>query len=143
MAAMTDYLENQVADHIFRTGTFTAPTTIYIALFTTATSDDGTGTEVTGGSYARVQVGPGDSSWNGTHGTTTGSSSGTGGLIDNAAVITFPTATGSWGTITHFGIYDAATSGNMLFHGALSASKTIGTNDTFTFPAGDLDVTFA
>ena len=143
MAAMTDYLENALIDHIFRASAFAQPTTVYIALFTAAPSDAGGGTEVTGGSYARVQVGPGDTDWNATQGGTTGDSSGTGGLTDNAADIDFPTATADWGTVTHMAIMDASTSGNMLMHGALTASKTVDDGDTFKFNAGDLDVTLA
>lgn len=143
MAAMTDYLENKLVDHVFRNTAYAVPTTVYIGLFTTATADDGTGTEVTGGSYARVQVGPSTTAWNGTHGNTTGVSSGTGGLTDNAADITFVTATASWGTVTHVAIMDAVSGGNMLFHGVLTASKTVDNGDTFKFNAGDLDITLA
>lgn len=69
-----------------------------------------------------------------------GSLDGAGYLVDTHDPITFPQASGSWGTITHFGIFDAATSGNLLMHGALSASKTVGANDTFLFAAGDLNL---
>ena len=143
MAAMSDYLENKVQDHVFRNTAYTVPTTIYIALYTAAPADAGGGTEVTGGAYARVQVGPSLTDWNGTHGNTTGVSSGTGGLVDNAADITFTTASASWGTVTHVGIMDAVTGGNLLFHGALTASKTVDNGDTFKFNAGDLDITLA
>lgn len=143
MAAMSDYLENKIIDHVFRNTAYTVPTTVYIALFTAAPSDAGGGTEVTGGAYARVQVGPSLTAWNGTHGNTTGVSSGTGGLTDNAADITFTTATASWGVVTHVAIMDAVTGGNVLFHGALTASKTVDNGDTFKFNAGDLDITLA
>lgn len=142
---MTDYLENKILDYVFR-GTTTAfnPATIYISLFTTVTGDDGTGTEVTGNAYARVQVGPGDANWNNTAGGTGAINSGTSGLVDNVADITFPTASGgSWGTITHAAIHDASSAGNMLFHGALTASKTIDDGDTFKINLGDLDITLA
>ena len=135
MAAMSDYLEVEIRKHLFRTGSFTKPAALYVALFTAAPSDAGGGTEVTGGSYARVQRDPLDANWT--------APDGTGGLTDNAAVITFPTATGSWGTVTHFAIFDAATAGNMLLHGALTVSKTVTSGDTFSFPVGNLDVTFA
>jgi len=144
MSAMSDYLENQIVDHLFRTATFSKPTTVYVALFTAAPSDAGGGTEVSGGSYARVQVGPADASWNATQGGTTGASSGTGGLTDNAADVTFPTPSANWGTVTHFGIFDASTGGNLLIHGALTTSKTVNNGDPAPkFTAGDLDVTFA
>lgn len=132
---MSDYLEVEVRKHIFRTGSFTKPTVLGIALFTAAPSDSGGGTEVSGGSYARVNVAPLDANWSG--------ASSTSGLTDNVAAITFPTATGSWGTITHVGIFDATTTGNLLFWGALTASKTVGSGDTFSIAIGDLDITFA
>src|SRR5687768_16641189 len=135
MAAMSDYLEVELRKHLFRTGSFTKPTVLAIALFTAAPSDSGGGTEVTGGSYARVDRPPLDANWT--------AASGTNGLTDNAAVITFPTATASWGTITHIGIFDALTTGNLLFHGALTTSKTVGSGDTFSIAAVDLDITFS
>jgi hypothetical protein len=143
MAAMSDYLENQIVDHIFRTASFTKPTNVYIGLFTAAPSDSGGGTEVTGGSYAREGGAPLNTLWNGTHGNTTGASSGTGGLTDNAADVTFTTATAAWGTVTHIGVFDAVTGGNLLIHGILTASKVIGDTDTFKINAGDFDITLA
>lgn len=135
MASMSDYLEVELRKHIFRTGSFTKPTALYIALFTAAPSDSGGGTEVSGGSYARVNVAPLDANWS--------APDSTGGLTDNVAAITFTTATGSWGTVTHLGIFDASSGGNLLFHGALTASKTVGSGDTFSIAIGALDVTFA
>jgi len=70
--------------------------------------------------------------------------SGTGGQTSNNGAITFPSPTASWGTVTHFGIFDAASSGNLLFHGALTASKTINSGDAApSFQAAQLAVTFA
>ena len=129
MSAMSDYLENKLVDHILRNTAFTMPTTIYVGLYTGAPSDAGGGTEVTGGSYARVQVGPSVSAWLSTNGTTSGASSGTGGLTSNAADITFPAPTANWGVVTHFGIFDALTTGNLLLWAALTASKTINNGD--------------
>ncbi len=134
MAAMTDYLENSLRAHCFRTASFAKPTVLAVALFTAAPTDAGGGTEVTGGAYARVNRAPLDANWT--------AASATDGLTDNAAVITFPAATASWGTVTHFAIFDALTAGNMLIWGALTASKTVGAGDTFSFNAGDLDVVF-
>ena len=134
MAAFSDYLEQAILNHIFRnTAIFTPPANVYLALFTAAPSDSGGGTEVTGGSYARKAV------------STTGqwSAPGVGGLTDNINAQAFVTATASWGTVTHVGIFDAATAGNLLFHGALTVSKTVGSGDTFQFSAGDLDITLA
>lgn len=136
MSAMSDYLEVEIRKHIFRTGSFTKPTVLAVALFTAAPSDSGGGTEVSGGSYARVQRDPSDSNW-------TGSSS-TDGLTDNAAAITFPTPSANWGTITHFGIFDATSGGNLLFWGALTTSKTVNNGDPApAFATGALDITFA
>jgi hypothetical protein len=140
MASFTNYLENKLADHLFRATAYT-PGTMYVGLFTAAPSDTGGGTEVSGGSYARVSVTKADASWNGTHGTTTGNSSGTGGTVSNAASITFPTPTANWGTVTHFGLFDASTSGNLLVWAALTASKTVNNGDPAPmFQAGALTI---
>ena len=125
MSAKTDFLENELIDHVLRNSAYTPPATVYLALFTTATADDGTGTEVSGGSYARQAV---------------TFSAASGGATANSAEILFPVATGNWGTITHGAIYDALTAGNMLYHGALAASKTINTGEQLRIPAGDLDL---
>ena len=124
-AQASDYLENKLIDHLFRTGTFTKPAALYIALFTAAPSDGGGGTEVTGGAYARVNLAPLDTNWKATQGGTTGPSSGAGGLTANAVAITFPAPTANWGTATHFGIFDAASAGNLLIWDALTAARTI------------------
>lgn len=129
MADYTNYLENKLADHLFRTTTYT-PGTLYVGLITAvADKEVGTVTEVTGGSYARVSVTKGDSSWKGTHGSATGNSSGTSGTVSNASAITFPAPTANWGVVTHFGIWDASTSGNLLIVAALTTSKTINNGD--------------
>lgn len=129
MADYTNYLENKLADHLFRTTTYT-PGTLYVGLITAvADKEVGTVTEVTGGSYARVSVTKGDSSWKGTHGSATGNSSGTSGTVSNASAITFPVPTANWGVVTHFGIWDASTSGNLLIVAALTTSKTINNGD--------------
>ena len=142
--AMTDYLENKLADHIFRTTTFTQPTILGVALYTAAPGETGGGTEVTGGSYARVANNPLNANWNGTHGNTTGVSSGTGGLVTNAGTITFPAPTANWGVVTHFGLLDNTSGGNLLIYGALTVSKTINNADPApTFPATTLGFTFA
>ena len=144
MSAMSDYLENKLVDQIFRAQTAPTTTTLYIALYTAAPSDSGGGTEVTGGSYARVAVTSSLANWAGTQsaGSTT-ASSGTGGATSNNNSITFPTPTATWGTVTHFAIYDAASGGNELFWGALTIAKTVNISDTVSFPAASLSVTFA
>ena len=128
MAEFTDYAENKILN-LMRNAAWTAFAG-YVALFTAAPSDSGGGTEVSGGSYARQLIGLTEAT-------------GTGGTTSNAADITFPTATASWGTVTHVAIMDAASAGNMIMHSALDASKTVGDGDTFKINAGDLDVTVA
>jgi len=124
----SDYLENKVLDHVFGKSSYTAPT-IYVALFTAAPTDAGGGTEVSGGSYARVETEAAD--WN----------TASGGATSNANEITFPEATEDWGEVVAFALFDAASGGNMLYWGDLSANKTVNSGDTAKFAAGDLDVT--
>jgi hypothetical protein len=146
MAALSNYLENKLVDHVFRGQTYsaTSPASFFIALYTSAPSDAGGGTEVSGNNYARVSVSRSLTAWAGTQsaGSTT-ASTGTGGVTSNNAAITFPTPSGSWGTVTHFGILDASTGGNLLFHGPLTVSQTINTGNTVSFAAGQLQITFA
>lgn len=124
----TDYAENRVIDHMTGKAAWAAPI-MHIALFTAAPSDAGGGTEVTGGAYARAATTA--ATWN----------AATAGSATNAAAITFPTATAAWGTITHVGFMDAATAGNMMRWAPLTASKAIGTGDSFSFPAGSITIT--
>lgn len=139
MTAKSDYLENKIIDWLLRGQTFTPPATVYVALFTAAPSDTGGGTEVTGGSYARVAVSSALANWAGTQSAgSTAASSGTGGTTSNNAAINFPTPSAGWGVVTHVGIFDAASAGNLLIHTPLSTSKTINTGDTVSFPAGSL-----
>lgn len=139
MTALSNYLEDKWLRMLSDAAAFTAPAT-YVALFTTDPTDAGTGTEVSGGSYARQQVnqdGATSPFWN-----TPVDAAGP-QLIDNNGAITFPQATASWGTVSHVGIFDALTAGNLLFHGALASPTTVDTNSTFEFPTGDLDLTLA
>ena len=124
--SFSNFLETEILDHVFAGAAYTAPTTKYLALFT-AVSDGETGsvTEVTGGGYARQSVAF----------TTSGNTT------SNNAAIEFPTATGSWGTVTHVGVFDASSSGNLMAYATLSASKAIATGDVFRVPSGDLDIT--
>lgn len=141
-AAFTDYLENKLVDWLMRGQTFTPPATLYVGLLTGACSDSAAGTEVSGGSYARVAVVSSLTAWAGTQsaGSTT-ASTGTGGTTSNNAGITFPTPTANWGVITHFAIYDASTAGNMLVCQALTAAKTVNNGDAApTFNAAALTV---
>lgn len=139
--SFTDYLENKLVDHLFRGTAFTAPATLYVSLHTAACSDSSTGTEVSGGSYARVAVTSGTTNWANTQNSGTGVSSGTNGTTQNLTTITFPSPTGNWGTVTHFGIFDASSAGNMLICQALAASKTINNGDAApSFGAGSLTI---
>lgn len=127
MAGKSDYLENALLDHVLRNTAFTSPTTVYVGLYTATPSDAGGGTEVSGNAYARQSV---------------AFSAASGGAITNSGVITFPTPTPSgWGTVTHFGMFDAVSAGNLLYWDALTASKVINAGDTVTFAAGDIDIT--
>ena len=123
--SFSNYLENKLLLHTFGATAYTAPTTLYLAIHTTNPAEDNTGTEVSGSAYARQTV---------AFTVTTSTAS-------NTSAVEFPTATGSWGTLTHVGVYDALTSGNLLAYAALTTSKIISTNDVFSVPAGDLDIT--
>lgn len=131
MGAMTNYLENKLIDHVLRNTAYTPPTTLHFALFTSDPTETGAaGTEVSGGSYARVAVTANLTNMAGTQaaGSTT-ASSGTNGTTSNNGAITFPAPTGNWGTVTHMAIMDAASGGNMLVYGALQTSKVISSGD--------------
>lgn len=144
MSAMSDFLENKIIDQLFRGQTAPVTSTLYVGLLTSSPSDAGGGSEVSGGSYARVAVSSSLANWAGTQsaGSTT-ASSGTGGQTSNNTPVTFPTPSAGWGNVTHFGIYDAASGGNLLFWGTLTIAKTINQSDTVTFPTASLSITFA
>lgn len=128
MSDFSDYLEDALLNHVLRNTALTSPTTVYVALSTADPTDDGSGlAEPSGNGYARKAV-------------TFDAPSG--GVCENQ-VVTFDQASGSWGTLTHFAIMDALTSGNMLYHSALAAPKAVGDGDTAEFAAGDLTVTHA
>ena len=143
---MTDYLENKVTDWLLRGQGYAPPSPMYVGLFTAAPSDTGGGTEVStsGTNYARAGVTPSLANWSGTQsaGSTT-ASSGTGGLSSNNGAITFNTPSASWGTVTHFGIFDAVSGGNLLVWGALGASQAVGSGQVVQFNAGQLTITLA
>lgn len=127
--SLSDYAERALLRQLFRNTTAPQPATVYVALFTASPTDANTGTEVSGGSYARVAVPTG------TAGTGAGSGwadPGASGAIstNNNAAITFPTPTANWGTVTQIGVYDAATVGNLLCWGDLSTSRTINNGDS-------------
>lgn len=131
MGALTNYLEDAIVGHLFRGAAFTAPTTLYIALFTATPGEAGGGTEVTGGSYARVSVANASAQW-----AATAAGNGT---TSNVNAITFPAPTANWGSVTHWAIMDAASVGNMLAYAALTTAKTINNGDAApSFAAGAL-----
>ena len=122
--SFSNYLETKVLDHVFGATAYTAPATLYVGLYTATPNDAGGGTEVSGTGYARQSAAF----------TTSGDTT------SNTAAIEFPTAGSSWGTVTHVGVFDASTSGNLLVYGTLSTSKLVESGDVFRIPAGDLDI---
>ncbi|MGE0289679.1 MAG: hypothetical protein AB7I42_25685 [Bradyrhizobium sp.] len=139
-ASLSNYLENKLIDALVRNTSYTMPTTVYVGLATTSGSDAACGTEVSGGSYARVSVTSSTSNWAGTQSAgSTSASSGTGGTTSNNNAITFPSPTGDWGTVVEFCVFDASTSGNLLWRAALTTNKTINNGDAApSFAAGAL-----
>ena len=127
---MSNYLENALLNGTLNATTYTAPTTIYVGLYTSDPTDANTGTEVTGGSYARKAV-------------SFATASGTSGSVATDADVTFDEATAPWGTVGWIGILDALSGGNLLYHTALDVSKDIDTGDIFTITTGNLTVTLA
>lgn len=125
---LTTYTENELLDHFLNDGAWdTSAITIHVGLFTSAPSDAGGGTEVSGGSYARVS-----------HGATSDWNAAASGSKSNATQVDFPTATASWGTVTHFGLFDASTSGNLIAWGPLASSVTVDNGDTPSIAAGEI-----
>lgn len=125
---MSNYLENALINGTLRATSYTAPTTVYVGLYTSDPMDDNSGTEVSGGSYARVAV-------------TFGAPSN--GASTNSAAVEFAQATGSWGTVGWIGILDSLTTGNLLYHTPLDVSKIIASGDIFKISTGSLSVTLA
>ena len=128
MSAVSDYLELEILDHILGTGAYTMPSNVYVGLANASFNDDASGSELSGNGYTRKVA---------------AFSAASGGTTSNSGAIEFPAATGSWGSVSHFGIFDASSSGNLLIHGAFSAAKTIASGDILRIAAGDLDVTAA
>ena len=131
MGSFSDHWENEILDHVFKTGAYTAPTNIYVALCTSTVLDASTGGslpgEVSGGAYARVTCNTWDAAAS--------------GATENTQAVTFAQATADWGTITHFALCDHSSTGNLLAHGALTTAKQIQSGDTAKFATGDIDVT--
>ena len=125
---MSNFLENELYDHVLRNAAYTSPSNIYVSLHTADPTDDASGAEVSGGSYARTAV-------------TMGAP--TNGSGTNSADVQFPQCTSDWGSVSHIAIWDASTSGNMLFHSPLDTTKNLTTGDVFKIASGSLTVTFA
>lgn len=130
MAALSDYAEKLLLDWAMTTGSATRPTAWYVALYTAAPSDSGGGTEVSTGGYARQSV-------------TFGAASSPGGTTSNTNTVSFTASGANYGTVTHIGIFDNSSGGNLLWHGAMTASKTINDGDTLEFSIGNIDLTLA
>ena len=123
--SFSNEFETRVLNYVFTTSSVTRPTAWHVALYTAAPSDTGGGTEVSGGAYARQAV----------------TFSVSGNTATNSGAVEYPTATASYGTVSHVGVFDAASGGNLIAYAALSASKAIAIGDVFRIPAGDLDIT--
>ena len=136
MSAASNFLENELLDHVLRGsgGAYTAPTTLYLALFTSdgglENNTSGSQTEIStsGSAYSRPTIAFNDAS---------------SGSASNSATVTFSAATANWGTVTHVAIMDASSGGNVLFHGAVTTSKTIESGDTFQVSSGNLTISLA
>lgn len=130
MAALSDYSEKLILDYLMTTGSATRPTNWYVALYTAAPSDSGGGTELSGSGYSREAV------------TFAAATSGT-GTTSNSGAVVFTADGGDWGSVTHMGIHDATSGGNLLWHGALAAAKTVLDGDSLEFAVGNIDLTVA
>lgn len=128
--SFSDYLEDKVLKHVFTNTAYTAPSTLYVALYTAAPTDAGGGTEVSGTSYARQAMAF----------TVSGSSP---TQATNSGAVEFPTAGSNWGTIVAAAVFDASSGGNMLAWADLTNNKTISSGDVFRFPASSFTVTLA
>lgn len=125
MSSFTDFLENELLDHVFNAAAFASPASVHLALFTAAPTDAGGGTEVTGGGYARVALSFGVAA---------------GGAIANDAAASFTASGAAFGTVVAVGIFDAASGGNMLAWDAIT-SAVVNDGDTIEFAIGDIDIT--
>lgn len=130
MAALSDYAEKLLLDWAMTTGSATRPTSWFVALYTAAPSDSGGGTEVSTGGYSRQSV-------------TFGAASSPGGTTSNTNTVSFTASGANYGTVTHIGIFDNSSGGNLLWHGAMTASKTVNDGDTLEFSIGNIDLTLA
>lgn len=143
--AFSDYSENHAIDHVFRATAWTAPSSHWIGLSTTACSDSATGTEVStsGTGYARAAYNPSTTNWANTQDSGSGASTGTSGQTKNLVAISYSAPTANWNTVSHFFIIDSASgAGNIILCQALTASKTVNSGDAApSFAIGAITVT--
>jgi len=123
--SFSNTFETRVLTWVFTTDAATRPTEWHVGLFTSNPGEDGSGTEVATGAYARQSA----------------AFTVTGNTASNSAALEYPTATADYGTVTHIGVFDASTGGNLISYAPLNTSKTIATGDVLRIPAGDLDIT--
>ena len=124
--SFSNTFETHVLQYVFTAESVTRPTAWYVGLFTADPTDTGSGaTEITGNNYSRVSA----------------TFSVSGNAATTSSAVEFSAATGSWGTISHIGIFDASSGGNLIAHSSLTASKAIASGDVFRIPTGDLDIT--
>lgn len=128
MSALSDYAENKILDHTLGTAAWTMPATVYLGLSVASIGDDASGTELSGNGYVRQAI---------------SFASASSGSASTDATVTFPTATGSWGSIGYWSVWDASSSGNLLMHGAFTTAKTVGDGDILRVNSGDLTITAA
>lgn len=127
----SDWYANRILDHLFGNNSHTPPSTMYVALSTSAFQDSATGSdmnEVGGGGYSRVAVENNSTNW----------PSASGQEKANGEVFTFPTATGNWGTVQSFYLCESATGGNVYYGADLTTSRTIAEGDTASFAVGSI-----
>ncbi len=140
---LADYTENFVVDALLRGTGFTAttPANYYVALYSTACSDSAMGTEITGGSYARVAIARSQAAWSATQGGTGVASSGTNGTVGNAGIISFPAATADWPSASHWGLVDTASgAANQIVCAQLTSPRTVTTGSTASFAINALTI---
>lgn len=128
MSAISNFLENELLDHTLATASYTAPGTVYLSLYTSDPTDADTGTEVSTGGYIRQAITFGVAS---------------GGTASNSSEETFTASGANFGTVTHIGIHDAETTGNLLYHGSLTASRVVDDGESIVFAIGAVDVSLA
>lgn len=127
MSQLSNFLENAVINHLVRNTAYSPVATLYVALFNTNPNDDASGTEVSGGGYARQVITFGVAS---------------GGAVENDNVPTWTASGASFGTVAYFAIFDALTSGNMLHYAAVTPAVVRPDGSTTNMQVGDVTLDF-